>query len=265
MLAALVPSRLRTLARYRELMITLTIYDVRARYKQSVLGAGWAIAQPIVTMVVFTMVFSGFARIQTGGIPYPIFSFSALVFWTFFATSLGKATQSLVANASLIRKIYFPREIFPIVVILGSLFDCAVAFVILLAMMLWFHVVPTLHIFWVVPLLLLQILFLLAVSLTTSMLHAKFRDVGNAIGLMIQMWMFISPVAYPVSLVPAQYRALYMLNPMAALIQAYRDVLIMGVPPESRDMSVAAGVILVLLLASYRFFLHQETTIVDVI
>ena len=257
--------RLKTVWDHREVISTLVVYDIRARYKQSVLGVGWAVLQPFMTMVVFTVIFSGFARVPTGNVPYPVFAFSALVFWTFFATSLSKGTLSLVSNASLIRKIYLPREIFPIVFILSACFDCAISFVILLGMMLWFHVVPTLHILWTIPIFALQLVLVFALSLFTGTLHARFRDVGTAIGLVAQMWMFLSPVAYPISLVPEKYLGLYRLNPMVGIIDGYRRSIVDGVPPDATLMGISAAGTVVALVFCYRYFLKHEPVLADFI
>lgn len=255
---------IQTLRSQHELITTLATYDIRARYKQTVLGAGWAVFQPFVTMVVFTLIFSKFAQVPSGDIPYPVFSFSALVFWTFFATSLSKATLSLVANATLIRKIYLPREIFPVVTVLSAFFDFLVAFVILIGLMLWYGIWPTVTALWLIPLVLLEVFFVLALSFFTSMLHATYRDVGNAIGLLIQMWMFLSPVAYPLSIVPEQYRTIYMLNPMAVVIDSCRRVLVSGETPDLRTLGMGTLVVLGLFTLSYSYFKRREDTIVDV-
>ena len=257
--------RLNTIWKHREVISTLVVYDIRARYKQSVLGVGWAVLQPFMTMVVFTVIFSSFARVPTGNVPYPVFAFSALVFWTFFATALSKGTLALVTNASLIRKIYLPREIFPIVFILSSCFDCAISFVILLGMMLWFHVVPTLQILWTIPLFALQLVLVFALSLFTATLHARFRDVGTAIGLVAQMWMFLSPVAYPISLVPEKYVALYRLNPMVGIIDGYRRSIVNGLPPDATLVGISAAGTAIALVLCYRYFLKHEPVLADFI
>ena len=257
--------RIKTIWDHREVISTLVVYDIKARYKQSVLGVGWAVLQPFMTMVVFTVIFSGFARVPTGNIPYPVFAFSALVFWTFFATALSKGTLSLVTNASLIRKIYLPREIFPIVFIFSACFDCAISFVILLGMMAWFHLIPTIHLLWTIPVFLLQLVLVFALSLFTGTLHARFRDVGTAIGLVTQMWMFLSPVAYPISLVPERYASLYRLNPMVGIIDAYRRSIVNGLPPDWTLLGISAAGTLVALVLCYRYFLRHEPVLADFI
>lgn len=256
---------LREFWRHRELTLSFTRRDVKARYKQTALGAAWAILQPFSLMVVFTVVFSRFARVPSDGIPYPVFSYTALIFWSFFAKTVLGGTIAIVANANLIRKIYFPRETLLISVVLSGLLDLAVSALIFAGMLVYYHVPVGLTILWVPLLLALQTLFALSVIFLTAPLHVNFRDVGHGIPLLVQLWMFATPVAYPLSLVPEAYRTLYSLNPMTPIIDGYRRTVLQGLPPEPGPLAFSALVSVTLLLAGFAAFKHAERTFADVI
>ena len=251
------------LIQYRELLIDLTVREIKVRYKQSILGIFWSILQPLLMMIVFTIVFSRFAKIPSDGIPYPLFSYTGLLPWTFFATSLSFAIPSLVTNSNLLTKIYFPREIFPIASILAVSVDFCIAAVIFIGILVFYKVTLTLSAFYIVPILLIQVLLALAVSLFASAINVFYRDVKYALPFFIQLLMYLSPVIYPVSSVPERFRPLYMLNPMAPIISSYRKVLIIGASPDFYYLGISAFVTLIMLFLSYKYFKMVEMSFAD--
>ena len=250
---------------YRELLYYLVWRDLKVRYRQSVIGAGWVILQPLMTMVVFSAVFGNFARIPSDGLPYPIFIFSALLPWNLFASSLTRGSGSVVGNAQLVSKIYFPRLILPLSGVLSPAADFAVAFVILLGMMVWFGSSPTWGIFALPLFLLLAILTALSVGLWLSALNVRYRDVGHAVPFLVQIWMFASPVAYPVSLVPEKWRLLYSLNPMAGVIEGFRWALLGKQSPDFAVITASAVMMFTILVTGVIYFKYTERTFADVI
>jgi lipopolysaccharide transport system permease protein len=260
-----IPGKLREFWRYRELLYVLTMREVQIRYKQSVLGIAWAVLQPLALMLMFTLVFSVLLKIPSEGVPYPIFSYSALLFWTFFSGSLTRAIPSLEDNAALIKKIYFPREFFPMSSVLAAVFDLLIAGVIFLGMMFYFHVSFTLNILYVIPLLLVQTIFTLGVCFIFSALNAYYRDVKYALPLVIQIWLYATPIIYPLSLVPERFRTYYMLNPMTGIIESYRNVLVKGIAPDEFYIGVAAAGAVFLLILGYLYFKRIEMTFADVL
>lgn len=255
--------KIRELLRYRELLLNITAREIKVRYKQSLLGITWAILQPLAMMVIFTLVFSSFAKIPSDGIPYPLFSYTALLPWIFFATSLSVAIPSLVSNSNLLTKIYFPREIFPIASILAALVDFCIAALIFVALLVFYKVAPTLNVFYIVPILSIQVLLTLAVSLFASAVNVYYRDVKYALPFLIHIYMYLNPVIYPVSSVPERFKSLYMLNPMAPIISGYRKVLIMGTPPDFYYIGISASVSLIALFFSYKYFKRVEMSFAD--
>jgi lipopolysaccharide transport system permease protein len=258
-------AHLREFWRHRDLTLSFTRRDIKARYKQTALGAAWAILQPFSLMVVFTVVFSRFARVPSDGIPYPVFSYTALIFWSFFSKTLLGGTVAIVANSNLIRKIYFPRETLLISVVLSGLLDLGVAASIFAGMLVYYEVPVGMTILWVPILLALQTIFALALILLTSPMHVNFRDVGHGIPLIAQLWMFATPVAYPISVVPESLRTLYLLNPMTPIIDGYRRTILQGVPPDPGPLAFSAIVSVTLLLAGFAAFKRAERTFADVI
>lgn len=258
-------SNLRELFLYRELLYSITLREIKIRYKQSVLGAAWAVIQPLSMMVIFTVIFSLFARIPSDGIPYPIFSYTALLPWTFFATSLSFAIPSVVSNASLVTKVYFPREIFPIASVLAAGVDFAIASVIFVVMMLLYRVSLTWNLLYVFPLVSLQTVLALGVSFWASAINVRYRDIKYALPFVVQLWMYATPIVYPVSMVPERYRLIYMLNPMAGIIDGYRRVTLQGIPPQFTYVGLAALVAIALFVFAYAYFKRQEMTFADVI
>lgn len=260
-----IPGKLLELWNYRELLWVLTLRGLQIRYKQSILGMIWAVLQPLAMMLTFTLVFSALLKVPSEGVPYPIFSYSALLFWTFFSNSLNNAIPSLEANAALIKKIYFPREFFPISSILAAVFDLLIAAVIFLGMMFYYHVSFTLNILYVIPLLIIQTFFTMGVAFIFSALNAYYRDVKFALPLIIQLWLYATPIIYPLSLVPERFRLYYMLNPMTGIIESYRNVLVKGIAPDGLYVGVAAAGAVLLFVLGYLYFKRIEMTFADVL
>jgi len=257
--------KLGELLEYRELLYFLTWRDIKVRYKQTALGAAWAIIQPVLTMVVFTLFFGNLAKVPSDGIPYPLFAFAGLVPWTLFAYSLTESSSSLVTNQNLITKVYFPRLIVPLVSILSGLVNFAVSCVVLAAMMIWYHVTPSWMAIPMIPaLLLLIMLTATGVGCWLAAVYIQYRDVRQLIPFIVQIWMYISPVVYPLSLVPARYRTLYSLNPMAGVIQSFRAVLLRtgDIPWGTLGVSTIVG--LALFLSGTMYFRRTEHLFADV-
>jgi len=254
----------RELWEYRELLYFLTLRDIKVRYKQTALGAAWAVIQPFFMMVVFSLFFGRLAGVKSDGIPYPIFTFCALLPWQLFAHALTESSNSLVANERLITKVYFPRLVVPLAATLGGLVDFAVAFVILLAMMLYYGIVPTWAIVTLPAFILLAVLTALAVGLWLSALNVKYRDVRYTINFLIQFWLFATPVAYPSSIVPERWRPLYGLNPMAGVVEGFRWALLGSKPPGAM-LAVSVAVVIVLLIGGLYYFRRMEQEFADVV
>lgn len=256
---------LKEIWRYRELIYFLTWRDIKVRYKQAVLGIAWAMIQPLLTTLISTIVFGILLKVQTGNLPYPIFVLSALMPWHLFSTSLQKSSISLVGNANLITKVYFPRLIIPISSVLAVLVDFIISFVILIVMMLIYKIYPTWQILWVIPLILMSVLTATAVGLWLSALNVQYRDVQHLVPFLIQIWMYASPIVYPISIVPeGVFRTLYGLNPMVGVIQGFRWALFGETPP---DMTFLVSVVVVILLFVFGlfYFRRMEKTFADVV
>lgn len=249
----------------RELFYFLAWRDLKTRYAQTAVGAGWALIQPLLSTLIFTLVFSYLAKVPSDGLPYPLFAFAAILPWSLFARSLERSTLSVVTEGGLIKKVYFPRLIIPISATFINLVDFAIGFLILIGMMVWYHVVP----YWTVVFLPLfvavALLTALSVSLWLSALNVKYRDVASIVPLMTQLWMFASPVLYPASLVPESIRWFYGLNPMAGVIEGFRWTLLGKAPPDWSMVGVSLGVVTTLLLGGVMFFRRVERTFADVI
>jgi lipopolysaccharide transport system permease protein len=250
---------------YRELLYFLTWRDVKVRYKQTAIGAAWALIQPLMTMIIFTVIFGKFAKIPSDGFPYPVFAYTALLPWHFFSQAITRSGTSLVHSANLISKVYFPRLIVPIAAALGPLVDFAVAFVVLLGMMAWFRITPSWGILALPFFILLALLTALAVCLFLSALNVKYRDVGHTIPFLVQFWMYASPVAYPVSLVPEKWQLLYSLNPMVGVIEGFRWALLGKSSLDFAVMAVSTIVVMILLFGGIIYFRQMERTFADVI
>ena len=260
-----VPLRLKELWEYRELLYFLIWRDIKVRYKQTALGVLWAIIQPVMTMVVFSVFFGKLGKMPSDGLPYPIFAFAALVPWTLFSNGLTQATASLVGSSNLIKKVYFPRLIIPIASVLAGIVDFALAFAVLLLMMLYYGVLPTINIIWLPVFLLMSIVDSLAVSLWLSALNVEYRDVRYVIPFLTQLWLFATPIAYSSTLLNEPWRTIYGLNPMVGVVEGFRWALL-GTNTQPGTMAIAsAGVSLILLLTGALYFRRMEKTFADLI
>jgi lipopolysaccharide transport system permease protein len=256
---------LRAIWQYRELLYFLIWRDVKVRYKQTAIGIGWTILQPLMTMLLFTIVFGTFANIPSDGLPYPVFTYAALLPWTYFAQAFGRSGISLVGNANLISKVYFPRLMIPLAAALAPMVDFVFSFAILMGLMGWFGITPTWGTLALPLFLLLAVLTSVAVGLWLAPLNVKYRDVGHTIPFLIQFWMYASPVAYPVSLVPEQWRLLYSLNPMAGVIEGFRWALLGQASPDFMVMAISAAMVAALLFGGMLYFQRMEETFADVV
>jgi lipopolysaccharide transport system permease protein len=257
--------KLRELWEYRELLYFLIWRDIKVRYKQTVLGAAWAIIQPFFTMVVFSVFFGRLAKVPSDGIPYPIFSYAALVPWTFFANGLTQASNSLVGNARLITKIYFPRLTIPIAAVVSGLVDLALAFLVLLGMMFVYRIVPTVYVLWLPLLLLLALVTSLGVGLWLSAMNVQFRDVHYTVPFITQFWLFATPIAYPSSLLSEPWRTLSGLNPMVGVVEGFRWALLGSTTAPGPIIMLSSLVALVLLVSGAFYFRRMEKTFADVV
>lgn len=262
---------LREIWQYRELLYFLTMRDVSIRYKQAALGLAWALLQPLFQIVVFTVIFGHLAKLPSDNMPYALFSLAAVLPWQLFAGSLTRGGVSLVSNANLITKVYFPRLIIPFLSVGACLVDFAISFVILIALFLWYNLTTPWHFTarWSLLLLplfiLLAILTSLAVSLWLAALNVQYRDIGHTIPFLVQIWMYASPVAYSASLIPAgPWRVVYGLNPMVGVIQGFRWALLGGHPPDAL-LAVSGSMVLILLLGGLYYFRAMERTFADVV
>jgi lipopolysaccharide transport system permease protein len=260
-----VPLNLDELIAYHELLYFLIWRNLKIRYKQTVLGAAWAVIQPFFTMVVFSIFFGRLAHISSGDAPYPIFAYAALVPWVYFANALGQASNSILEHERMITKIYFPRLLLPLSATLSGLLDFVIAFVILIVMMIWYHRLPTVYI-WLLPFfLLMATLTALGVGLWLATLNVKYRDVRYVIPFLVQFWLFATPIAYASSLVPEKWRALYGLNPMVGVVEGFRWALL-GSPPVSMHMlAVSLATVVVVLVSGLYYFRRMEETFADVV
>jgi len=246
----------------RELLHFLVLRDIKVRYKQTVLGVGWAILQPFLTMVVFTIFFGRLAKMPSDGVPYPLFSLAAVVPWTYFSTAASNGSTSLVGNQHVLSKVYFPRVLVPLTAVLTPAVDFAVSFAMLLTLTAWYRVVPTFAMLLLPLYIALAILTALAVTLWTSAISVRYRDARYVLPFVIQFWLFVTPVAYPASLVPARWRLWYALNPMAAVVEGFRSAML-GTPPPGMMAAVAVAVTVTALAAGIAYFRSVEGSIVD--
>lgn len=257
--------RLRELLQYRELLFFLTWRDVKVRYKQTVLGGFWAIIQPLMTMVVFSIFFGRLAKIPSDGIPYPVFSYAALTPWALFSGGLTKASTSLVGNANLVRKIYFPRVISPMAGVLTGLVDFLLAFGVLILMMIAYGYYPTWRIICVIPLILLTMLTSMGAGLWLATLNVRFRDVRYIVPFITQLWLFATPVAYPGSMLEEPWRSLYGLNPMAGVIEGFRWALLGSDTAAGPIFLVSVAAVAVMFVTGLFYFQKLEQQFADVI
>ena len=257
--------QLREFWEYRELLYFLAWRDVKVRYKQTALGAAWAILQPVFAMVVFSIVFGRLAKIPSDGVPYPIFAYCALLPWQFFAHALTESGNSLVANERLITKVYFPRLVIPLSSLLAGLVDFAIASLVLLGMMVYYGIVPTAAVLTLPFFLLLAVATSLGVGLWLSALNVQYRDVRYTLPFLTQFWLFATPVAYPASLVPEPWRALVGLNPMAGVVEGFRWALLGTAKAPGSVLAVSCAVVVVLLISGLYYFRRMERFFADVV
>ena len=262
-----VPLRLSELWQYREILYFLVWRDIKVRYKQTAIGVSWAIIQPLMSVAVFSIFLGRFAKVPSDGFPYPVFAFCGLVPWTFFANGLQQSSQSLVASMQLITKVYFPRLLIPTARVLSGLPDVTLAFLILLAMTSYYHASPMLlRVVWLPAFVLLAFLTALGFGLWFSALNVKYRDVQHAVPFLIQIWLFATPIAYPVSLVPAKWHTLYALNPMVGVVEGFRWALLgTGQTPWGPLLAVSTLTTLAILATGALYFRRVERTFADII
>ena len=255
---------IKELYKYKDLFYFLVWRDIKVLYKQTILGFAWAIIRPVFSMIVFSIVFGKMAKIPSDGIPYPIFSFAALVPWTYFATSLTQSTQSLVTSANMLSKVYFPRLIIPMTPVLACLVDFAIAFCILVIMMFWYGIVPSANVLYLPLLILLMMLTASGIGMWLSALAIQYRDIKHAIQFLVQLLMYIAPVVWPVALMPDKYRLLYGLYPMAGVIEGFRSS-ILGTNPMPWDLIITGAVTSILLaISGALYFKRMEKYFADV-
>jgi homopolymeric O-antigen transport system permease protein len=257
--------RLKELWNYRELLFILVWRDIKVRYKQTALGALWAILQPVLATVVFSIFFGRFAKVPSDGIPYPVFAYVGLLPWQLFSYALNESANSLVSNQNLIRKVYFPRLVIPLSAILAGLVDFAIAFVVLLGLFWKYGIVPSASLVVLPVFILLAVASALAIGLWLSALNVQYRDVRYTIPFLTQLWLFATPVVYPSSLVPAKWRALYGLNPMAGVVEGFRWALLGKAANPGPLVWVSAGMVVLLLVGGVIYFRRMESTFADIV
>ncbi len=250
---------------YVDLFVTLSLHRIKVRYKQSALGITWAVLQPVSLMLVYIALFSIVTQMPSEGIPYAVFVYCALLPWTYFSTAVSAATTSLVSHNQMVTKVYFPREILPLSYVVVGIFDFIIATSVLACMMIYYHVAISFVILWAFPILLVETMFIVALSLLFSAIMVKFRDLGFAMPLVMQLWMFASPIVYPLSKVPARFRSLYVLNPMVGVVENFRHVVLQRMMVDVPSLRISFLISAVLLVISYAYFKHQEATMADII
>lgn len=251
--------------RYKELLYFLVWRDVLIRYKQTVIGISWAVLQPLLTMAIFAIIFGKLANIPSDGKPYPVFAFAALLPWNYFSQALSRSGTSLVGERNLITKIYFPRLLIPLAASISPVVDLFFSFLVMVALMMWYGIIPTLGLLILPLFIALSLLTALAVGLWASALNVKYRDVGHTIPFLIQAWMYASPIAYPVSMIPEKWRLFYSLNPMVGVIEGFRWSMLGSERPDFLIISVSAAVMTVLLIGGLLYFKRMEQDFADII
>lgn len=251
--------------RYRELLVFQALRDIKVRYKQTVLGAAWAIIQPVVTMIVFTIIFGKLAGLPSEGVPYPLFALCALLPWQLFAHSLNYSSNSLVSNSHVLTKVYFPRLILPFSAVIAGLVDFAIAFMVLVGMMAYYHILPGWSVLTLPLFIMLALAAALSIGLWLSALNVKYRDIRHTIPFLTQLWLFASPVAYSSSLVPEKWQALYGMNPMVGVVEGFRWALLGKAAPLGPMMIVSIVATGVLLVGGLFYFRRMEKTFADIV
>ncbi|MCB9802192.1 MAG: ABC transporter permease [Pseudomonadales bacterium] len=250
---------------YRELLSELTWREIKQRYKQSILGYAWVILNPLIQMLVMAFVFSKILRVESLGVPYAVFLYVGLLPWNFFSGALAGATGSLVANAGLITKIYFPREVFVLSAILAKVVDLFLALSVLVVFLIYYHISLSWHIVWVVPIFGIQLIFTYGLSLFLAAANLLYRDIQYVLGLGLIVWMYLTPVIYPTEMFPDRYRWIFQINPMAVFINAYRQVILAAGEPNYMSLGIAAVVSTSVLMLGYWFFKKLEGVFADVV
>ena len=253
------------LPEYLDLFLTLCLHRASVRYKQSLLGVGWALLQPLLLMAVYVVIFSILVQMPSDGVPYPLFVFAGLLPWIYFSSAVTAATGCLVSHIQIVTKVYFPREILPLSYVIVGLIDFAMASCVLALMMIFYHVRVGMTVLGVIPVLAVETVFVAALSLVFSAIQVRFRDLGLAMPLLMQLWMFASPVVYPMGRVPARLLPWYELNPMAGILENFRRVVLLRQPLDYHLLWISLVISSVLLMASYAYFKLQEATMADVI
>jgi lipopolysaccharide transport system permease protein len=256
---------LRMLTAYRDLVYTLSLHRIKVRYKQSVLGVTWAIVQPLSLMLVYGLIFALIVRVPTGGLPYTVFAYAGLLPWLYVSTALTNATNGLVSHNQLVTKVYFPREIISLTYVAAALFDFLIAAIVLAGLMLYYRVPLTVNFLYTVPIMAVLTVFISGTALALSAAQVRYRDIGVALPLVLQLWMFATPVVYPLSAVPAWLQPYFKLNPLGGLIENFRRVLLEGVAPDFRGLTVSAALSLGLFALAYIYFKRVEATMADII
>jgi len=256
---------LRTLLHYSDLLYTLSLFRLNVRYKQSALGWAWAALQPLALMGIYTFIFAHVTTVKTGGIPYPIFVFSALLPWIFFSSAITNSVQGLIAYPSLLTKMYFPREIIPFSYLAAGIIDFLIASVILAFLIVHYRVALTWNVLYGIPILMILGAFAAAMALLFSAVHVRFRDVGLAMPFVLQVWMFATPVVYSLEAVPQRFKLLFLLDPVAVAIDNFRRTVVYGKPPNLAELVWAAAISTVSLVAAYAYFKSSEAIMADII
>ncbi len=256
---------LKEITRRIDLLLALAERDIKIRYRRTLIGIGWAIIQPLFQMIVFSIIFGKFAKMETGQIPYPVYIYSALVPWQFFSRSLTEASMSVVGNAGIISKIYFPRIILPLSVILSAGFDFLFVFSVLIALMIIYGIFPSLNILFFPLFLMLQIMCALGVALWLAPLNVKYRDVKYTLQFVNQLWFFATPIVYSPYIIPEKWRIIPFINPMTGVVEGYRWSLIGAAPPDISHLIISVSIILFLFVTGFIYFHRQEKDFADII
>ena len=258
-------AHLRELYRFRDLLWSLAVRDIKVRYRQTILGVAWAVLQPLAFMLTFTVIFAKFGKLGADDVPYPLFSYTALVAWTLFATGLTLSVNSIAANIKLVQKVYFPREVLPIGAIIGCVADFLIAGLFVIWLLIRYGVPASVQLLWLPWLVAIELAFLAGVSLVASALNVFFRDIKYIVPIAIQLWMFATPVIYPSTMIPERWRGWYMLNPMAVIIEDFRRVVVYREAPDAAPLLATAAGVAVFALLAYAFFKRVEPKFADLI
>lgn len=251
--------------RYRELLGVLVMRDLQVLYKQALLGAGWAILQPVFAVIIFSIIFGYIVKMPSEGVPYPLFAFAGVLPWTYFAEAVRRSGTGLVTDAELVRKVYFPRLIMPLANVISPLVDFCIAFVVLLIVMAFFGIAPSWKMLVIPPLMLVAALLALSIGLWLAPINVRFRDIKHTLPFIIQIWMYASPIVYPLSMVPQEWQALYSLNPMVGVIEGFRWAVFDRGEPNFTALAMSGVIIVLLLAGGLVFFRRMERTFADVI